>query len=192
ICTCVLKEIRNFYLERKEYVNKKNMQMNVLRASLSLSMLFGVGLHTKHVSAAEKHEETTQKNISPDIKSGGEKLENIEGQETNSKESEKQKTESEDTSVPEDILEDPETLPKDELEESDDSEDVHNTESSGNEEIEDSSNSEENSQLEEELLGDKITDSENENTPTDDEMDKKEVDEEANKDSSDEEQNEEI
>lgn len=168
------------------------MQMNVLRASLSLSMLFGVGFHTKHVSAAEKHEETTQKNISPDIKSGGEKLENIEGQETNSKESEKQKTESEDTSVPEDILEDPETLPKDELEESDDSEDVHNTESSGNEDIEDSTNSEENSQLEEELLGDKITDSENENTPTDDEMDKKEVDEEANKDSSDEEQNEEI
>lgn len=153
-------------------MKKNNTQAVVLCASLSLSMVLGLGFHPNLVSAAEQIEEPTQENTSSEMKSEGETLENIEEQETDSEETSRNS----------------ETLPKDKLEDLEDSENSEDLEDSENlnnkpsavEENEDSDVFDEEDS-EEEILEDEVVDSEDDNTSSEDKTVEREVDEVAEK-----------
>jgi beta-N-acetylglucosaminidase/putative cell wall-binding protein len=182
-------------------VKKNNIQGIILRAGLSLSMLFGVSFQTNQVSAAEQLEETNQENTSTKTRSEDEVLENVKEQETNSenvKEQELGDSLESDSENHEDAV----PHPKEKLEESEGSENIHNDKSSTDKENEDS-NIPDDSQSEEEILEDELDAvvdeedtnfSETEEKSTEDKAVEKEVNEQVKEDetieSNDEEQNE--
>lgn len=113
-------------------MKKNNTQAIVLRAGLSLGMLFGAGLQAEEVLAAEPADEAVQENPSNESTPAEvteivpESSENTEDQEMNVK------TGVETTET----IENTETLANDELAEQEDVEDVHNNDSSNEDETE--------------------------------------------------------
>lgn len=148
-------------------MKKNNTQAIVLRAGLSLSILFGVDLHTEHVSAAEQFEDSVQESPATDTTfevenaSKDEIPESVEGQEL---------VDETDENL-ENILENPKNLPEDKLEDSEDSETIHKQEESFTDEtIEDPEQSSEETQSEEVKVEDEAEPVEEDLTdPTDEE-----------------------
>lgn len=115
---CFLRKYTVDNIERKEYVKKNNTYAVVLRAGLSLSMLFGVALHAEHARAAEEVQTPVDENAPTEILPEVEDTsidENVEELSVNETELE-----------PEVLLEEPEVNQNDSQEKSEDSETLHN------------------------------------------------------------------